>query len=767
MAYAVKYRLNFADELDIEYEVDILQEGYVGAVLPMIGDGSFPLSIEMEGFNDAFEPICHTNAILSLISKTQNEWIEFQTADVYEYYLDVKRAGTTYWKGLLVTETYEEQYTSEPYGITLTFNDGISELQWERYDNAGTLRSSMETVINILVNSFNELPTDLARPFREIINVFDDSMNDADTEGLLEQLYIFEGAFWELDDDDVIKGRDCLSVIRGIMSSLKCRIVISQDKIYIERVGELLTASTVKYVDYDSAGLVTGNGTIDLRRTLTNKSVSLPTKLAPIENDGSNSFNREFQEVTFSYSSKNLTTIDNNVVINGDFDKGYELQVGTPMPKHWQRSTAVNTQILANGTSIHVGVVNIPGIGNQISSLVIEDEMLVNTKIFVPPDYVSDVLQVDATREDYNLIAQSPADGAVTYKNLLSDTSDNLEIRFKGHFDYTYTDVAVNNSASVLMFMKWAIQLGSNYYNTSNKTWSASSANRTSARLWAHPPTDTIVTQTSTVLVKRHFFDHTISLANFPSDSVDDLTVKWFIPETTRAGNNFNSSEAISGIDITFEQMNINYVSNSSTEFSIQKVLGETGSSTLRTNRFLADVNHGDGPSSFSVNSFRLPTSNLPTTTWSSRGGAESEPGYKFLVIDPIFVNLGTYRQVWSGSLQGALELHNTVSGIDSKIFIIKGYSFNVLAAIHTVVLHEVGALSPSIVYITQIDLSAFGSVVVGDDTSIDSAETALDAGTTNTQGLGIANVGAMSVAHTQVVRGNNDNTETGQDYPL
>ena len=165
--------------------------------------------------------------------------------------------------------------------------------------------------------------------------------------------------------------------------------------------------------------------------------------------------------------------------------------------------------------------------------------------------------------------------------------------------------------------------------------------------------------------------------------------------------------------------------------------------------------------------SFRVPTTNLATTTWSTRGNSEALPGYKILIIDPVFENLGSYRQIWSGSLRGFLELHNTVSSLDSKVFIIKSYSFNVRAAIHTVVLHEVGAFSPAIIYIPQVSLSAFVNPTDSDDDSGTAIESGLNGISLITQGVGTLNSTQMSVAITGTIKNNNDTPETASDYPL
>ncbi len=51
MAYGIKYRLEFSDVLGNGKKVEILQDGYTGNVLPMIGTGN-PVEITWEEDDD-------------------------------------------------------------------------------------------------------------------------------------------------------------------------------------------------------------------------------------------------------------------------------------------------------------------------------------------------------------------------------------------------------------------------------------------------------------------------------------------------------------------------------------------------------------------------------------------------------------------------------------------------------------------------------------------------------------------------------------------
>jgi len=786
MALGVKYRLDYSDEQLISWRADILQEGFVGSITE-VKMGGKPVTIEMRDIDDPFTPVCHTEATLTLMSESLGQYDEFKTGDVYEYSLEVERDGTLFWQGILLTEPFTEAFESAPYEIELKFSDGISELSYERYDVAGTLQGEFTSVIGILVKCFNKLP--ISRGFREIINLFEDRMDDADAEGLLEQLIIYEPAFWEVDkSDDIIKGEPALEVIEGICYSLKCRIVVSQDIYYIIRIAETKTLGTVKYVDYNSSGTVTGNGTIDLRKDTSGRTEVLPDLLAHLSG-ASIDINKQYQEVEFTYSSKNITTLNNSLLVNPYFEGGYEEQNGAPVPLYWGRSDELNDLLDITPTALHLTTgysypsANVP----NDWLLVMEDDLLKKTRIRgsyinanIDPhtsggvDYLSKI-----GREEYNLFAESPANNTITYKNLYHSTDDNIEIRIKGWFDYTYSDPYTEvlpsgiGGASPLIRCSFKVILDGKYYHMDISgnfvEWSTDDNDRAHLFEWGKPTDDEILEMTdppdARPKKRRHYFDRSIILASTTSEGISNLSITWYIPDNFRVPD-IEWNETISAFEIVFNSLEVNYISDSSTEFSIHKVLGETDSTTLRTRRYKSEVKHSDGPSNFSVMSFRIPT-NLITKLWSSRGGSEGLPGYEW-DIKSVFENLGTYRIIFNGDLYGLLEMHNIVNLIqESKILLIKGMRFDTKHNIYELKLHEVGSFSVPIDYTVQFGLSAFTGLIVTEaaesenpfNTSTDGyhavAETTWDSNT-ETQSY-------TQVTHIQT----NNDTGTLEDFPL
>ena len=785
MALGVKYRLDYDDEQLISWRADILQEGFVGSVTA-VKMGGTPVMLEMRDIDDPFTPVCHSEATLTLMSESLGQFDEFKIADVFEYVLQLERDSTLFWQGTVLTEPFTEAFESAPFEIELKFSDGISELSYERYDVAGALQSGYTSVIDILVKCFNKLP--ITRGFREIINLFEDNMNDADTEGLLEQLTIYEPAFWETDMD-TIKGEPCLKIIEGICYSLKCRLIVSQDTYYIIRVAETKATTAIKYVDYNSSGVVTGNGTIDLRKSTSTRTEVLPDLLAHL-NGATIDINKQYQEVEFIYSSKNITTINNSLLINGNFNGGYELQNGSPVPLYYGRSAAVNTVLGVTPTALHLDTVFIPfeidttGEGTDETNanvLVMEDALLTNTRIGDNPTIngsgfltqVVKAIPAQVTRETYYLFPESPADATVTYKNLLYSTDDHIEIFISGWFDYTYADPSLGNQAMAMMFNKWKIKLGTKYYNSGTQTWNTDADSRVWIRNWGNSGignSDEVLEYDGGVKTRRHRFGSSIVLENFDSNSTDDIEITWYIPETLRAPAIIAPfADTISEVEIVFNTMSVKYVSDSSTEFSIQKVLGETGSTSLRTRRYKSEVRHSDGPSNFSIMSFRLPTTNLMTSLWSSRGGSESLPGYEW-DINSIIENLGTYRIIFNGDLYGLLELHNIVNLIqETKILLIKGMRFDTRHNVYELKLHEVDSFTiPPIVFVPQFDLSAFTDPTITQPTTEEDPIGATSAGAgIHSQTTGEANTEAQSYTQSTHVQTNNDTSESAGDYPL
>ncbi len=134
MAYGVKYRLIFSDVLGNGKKVEILQDGYSGEVLPMIGTGD-PVQIEWEGDDDFYRPIIGSSCTINLLVTDDVTYDDF-------------------FKG------NEEEYRVQVYydrGTTDSFQDRVEAYQ----TNAGYFESP-DCVSNVL-NQNNTISTDFTK----------------------------------------------------------------------------------------------------------------------------------------------------------------------------------------------------------------------------------------------------------------------------------------------------------------------------------------------------------------------------------------------------------------------------------------------------------------------------------------------------------------------------------------------------------------------------------------------------------------------------
>jgi hypothetical protein len=88
MAYGVKYRLIFSDLLGHAKKVEILQDGYSGEVLPMIGTGN-PVEMEWEGDDDFYNPIIGSSCTLNLLVTDDVTYDDFFKGNEEEYRVQI------------------------------------------------------------------------------------------------------------------------------------------------------------------------------------------------------------------------------------------------------------------------------------------------------------------------------------------------------------------------------------------------------------------------------------------------------------------------------------------------------------------------------------------------------------------------------------------------------------------------------------------------------------------------------------------------------
>ena len=164
MAYGVKYRLEFSDDLENGKKIEILKDNYSGSVLPMIGTDD-PCEISWESNDNFYSPIKGSQCTLNLFVTDTISYDDFYESDEREYqvkisYKDSSNNYQTYWIGWLVVDQFKEAITTAPYPITLTAYDGLGTL--DAFDMPlDTSSASIQTARYWITNCLNNLDLEL------------------------------------------------------------------------------------------------------------------------------------------------------------------------------------------------------------------------------------------------------------------------------------------------------------------------------------------------------------------------------------------------------------------------------------------------------------------------------------------------------------------------------------------------------------------------------------------------------------------------------
>ena len=132
MAYGVKYRLEFSDDLENGKKIEILKNNYSGSVLPIVA-GADPCVISWQGDDNFYNPIIGSQCTLNFFVTDSVSYDNFHEFDEREYqvkisYKDSSNNYQTYWIGWLVVDQFKEAVTTKPFPITLTAFDGLGTL---------------------------------------------------------------------------------------------------------------------------------------------------------------------------------------------------------------------------------------------------------------------------------------------------------------------------------------------------------------------------------------------------------------------------------------------------------------------------------------------------------------------------------------------------------------------------------------------------------------------------------------------------------------
>lgn len=343
MAYNVKYRLEFSDDLENGKKIEILKKNYSssGTVYPIVGTKD-PCEISWESNNNFYSAIKGSQCSLNFFVTDTVSYDDFYLFDEREYqvkiyYKDASNNYQLYWIGWLVVDQFKEAITSTPYQIRLTAYDGLGTLDafdMTLYtDSAGPLSarqwitSTLENLdldLDIYVSQdiFIRNPGSTTYSLYDVMNINPYALQKSkldinNAKFVLEQILkitnarIFQsfGRWYIINNSSYsaqsIKNSSAStasggSVPTGIRAAESASLVANGTE-------------SIKYIIYNYQGTYQSTTTVDAL-------LQVPSNLQPIENSLFKEYLRPLKE--FNIKHKTSQYLSTNYIQNSGFENG-------------------------------------------------------------------------------------------------------------------------------------------------------------------------------------------------------------------------------------------------------------------------------------------------------------------------------------------------------------------------------------------------------------------------------------------------------------
>ena len=284
MAQGEKYNVHAKSPFGDNRIFKIYEEGYSGAVTDVKGTNK-PIGQKWPGSDtDIYEPIMGTEIHVNIVAQTADQYIEFASA-TNKQYLGVLYNSTQAkieWQGWYVPEEMEQNESTLPQTVNLTFACGLGYLQQIDYLNAGAYYTGREREIVILAQALEEItagsPNNLN--IRTMLNLHPTGASTAYAYDALYYSYIDQNKY--INDDGTVW--NCLDVIRDIIKSYGCRIIMGELGWWIVRIRAfalLQDGKDVYYTVYTSTGVYSGRSALASSQIL--KTVTGPNDVSRSE----------------------------------------------------------------------------------------------------------------------------------------------------------------------------------------------------------------------------------------------------------------------------------------------------------------------------------------------------------------------------------------------------------------------------------------------------------------------------------------------------
>lgn len=305
MAFGVKYRLEVATIDGINCRVDILEDNYVGAIIPLQGSSPEKALRMIKGTRNANKTSIIIPTTLEFTVKATTDFEFSALAEIQEQTLRVEyyEANNLQFVGWLLPDEYQEAYIEPPYDVTFTATDYLPQLKDVPF--VSTLLNTQYDQRSLLMFFIKEalLKTGLQLNIKENINIYDVAMTSAAGDSPLTQGTIDPAIFYP--DNRAI---DTYTALEFMIKNFRARVYQENATWYIEQINEKQASSYIERT-YDSAGNFISQTTVSNNHVkLTRPDVSEVRRIkrsAPyIDND------RPFRDVSVYYRQTNVQGAD-------------------------------------------------------------------------------------------------------------------------------------------------------------------------------------------------------------------------------------------------------------------------------------------------------------------------------------------------------------------------------------------------------------------------------------------------------------------------
>jgi hypothetical protein len=341
MAYGVKYRLEFSDDLENVKKIEILKKNYTASVNDIIG-GAEPCIISWEGDDNFYSPIKGSQCTLNFFVTDSVSYDNFYEYDEREYqvkiyYKDSSNVYQLFWVGWLVNDQFREAVTSKPFPITLKAIDGLGTLDsfdMTLYQNSYSSISARQWITSTLDNLELDLDIYVSQDIHKLnptstqYSIYDymfinpytlqkDVLGINNAKHTLEQILKFTNARifqsygkWYIINNSSYGGQAVkdASATTAAAGTVPTNIRASETANLVNNGTEL-----PEFVIYNYQGTYQSTSNIEVLR-------KLPTDLTPLENTLVKEYLRPLNEVKITHETSQY--LETNQFQNSGFENG-------------------------------------------------------------------------------------------------------------------------------------------------------------------------------------------------------------------------------------------------------------------------------------------------------------------------------------------------------------------------------------------------------------------------------------------------------------